>query len=91
MDVASIMETSNGLSIMASSGMRLAETEAWVQPTAFVTSPFCLQWYVKTVMFVCNSFFTETNFPFYLTNFNKFPWDIVAGPHHPAPMWNLCV
>jgi hypothetical protein len=40
MDVASITETSNALSVIASSGMTLAETEAWVQPTAFVLGPF---------------------------------------------------
>ena len=41
MDVSTVTEASNAISTtMASSGMMLAETEAWVQPTAFVLGPF---------------------------------------------------
>ena len=35
-----VSETSNSISTFASSGMTLAESEAWVQPTAFVLGPF---------------------------------------------------
>jgi hypothetical protein len=41
MDVSSLSETSNALStMMASSGLVLAETEPWVQPVSFVLGPF---------------------------------------------------
>lgn len=73
MDVASIVETSNAIS---SSATILAETEAWVQPTALVLGPFLNLMSFAMLCRVVASWYPETPL-------NKVPWVFVAWPTEP--------
>lgn len=77
MDVSAITEASHALSTAAaSSGMLLAETEAWVQPTALVLGPFLNFLSFAMLCRVVASWYPETNL-------NKVPWVFVAWPTEP--------
>lgn len=77
MDVSAITEASHSLStVAASSGMILAETEAWVQPTALVLGPFLNFLSFAMLCRVVASWYPETNL-------NKVPWVFVAWPTEP--------
>ncbi|CAJ1942426.1 unnamed protein product [Cylindrotheca closterium] len=77
MDVSAITEASHSLSTAAaSSGMLLAETEAWVQPTALLLGPFLNFLSFAMLCRVVASWYPETNL-------NKVPWIFVAWPTEP--------
>lgn len=77
MDVTAITEATHSLSTAAaSSGMLLAETEAWVQPTALVLGPFLNFLSFAMLCRVVASWYPETNL-------NKVPWIFVAWPTEP--------
>jgi len=75
-DVPSVLETVNSVAPAASSGILLAETEAWVQPTALVLGPFLNFMSFAMLCRVVASWYPETNL-------NKLPWSIVAWPSEP--------
>ena len=78
MDVSAITEASHSLATAAeaSSGMLLAETEAWVQPTALLLGPFLNFLSFAMLCRVVASWYPETNL-------NKVPWIFVAWPTEP--------
>jgi YggT family protein len=77
MDVASFAETSNAISsAVYSSGITLAETEAWVQPTALILGPFLNFLSFAMLCRVVASWYPETNL-------NRIPWLFVAWPTEP--------
>ena len=77
MDISAITEASHSLSTAAASpGMILAETEAWVQPTALVLGPFLNFLSFAMLCRVVASWYPETNL-------NKVPWVFVAWPTEP--------
>jgi YggT family protein len=77
MDVASITETTNALSsAVTSSGFTLAETEAWVQPTALVLGPFLNLMSFAMLCRVVASWYPDTKL-------NAVPWIFVAWPTEP--------
>ena len=77
MDVAAITDTSSAISsAIASSGITLAETEAWVQPTALILGPFLNFLSFAMLCRVVASWYPDTNL-------NEVPWLFVAWPTEP--------
>ena len=77
MDVAAITDASSAISsAIASSGITLAETEAWVQPTALILGPFLNFLSFAMLCRVVASWYPDTNL-------NEVPWLFVAWPTEP--------
>lgn len=72
---SSLTETVNA-AVSSGSGLLLAETEAWVQPTATVLGPFLNFMSFAMLCRVVASWYPETNL-------NEFPWAVVAWPSEP--------
>lgn len=60
----------------SNAGLLLAETEGWVQPTAFILGPFLNFLSFAMLCRVVASWYPETDL-------NKLPWNIVAWPTEP--------
>mmetsp|Transcript_712 Transcript_712/g.1495 ORF Transcript_712/g.1495 Transcript_712/m.1495 type:complete len:173 (-) Transcript_712:1543-2061(-) len=65
-----------GVAISSGSGLLLAETEAWVKPTATALGPFLNFMSFAMLCRVVSSWYPETNL-------NEFPWVVVAWPSEP--------
>merc|ERR1719343_1035329 len=65
-----------GVTMASGSGLFLAETEKWVQPTAAVLGPFLNFMSFAMLCRVVASWYPETNL-------KEFPWAIVAWPSEP--------
>lgn len=77
MDHASLSESANAVVAMTSgSGLLLAETEAWVKPTATLLGPFLNFMSFAMLCRVVSSWYPETKL-------NEFPWAVVAWPSEP--------
>ncbi|VEU39808.1 unnamed protein product [Pseudo-nitzschia multistriata] len=74
--IASSVAESVGVAISSGSGMLLAETEAWVKPTATVLGPFLNFMSFAMLCRVVASWYPDTNL-------NEFPWAVVAWPSEP--------
>merc|ERR1712025_1259125 len=73
---SSFSDTILGASMASGSGLLLAETEAWVKPTATVLGPFLNFMSFAMLCRVVASWYPETNL-------KEFPWAIVAWPSEP--------
>jgi len=76
MSVVSSLSDTFGTTLSSGSEFLLAETEAWVQPTATVLGPFLNFMSFAMLCRVVSSWYPETNL-------NDFPWAIVAWPSEP--------
>mmetsp|Transcript_51522 Transcript_51522/g.124403 ORF Transcript_51522/g.124403 Transcript_51522/m.124403 type:complete len:197 (-) Transcript_51522:214-804(-) len=71
-----VVDTVSTFSTTSTSTMMIAETEAWVQPTALFLGPFLNFMSFAMLCRVVASWYPETNL-------NEFPWAIVAWPSEP--------
>mmetsp|Transcript_24978 Transcript_24978/g.68880 ORF Transcript_24978/g.68880 Transcript_24978/m.68880 type:complete len:174 (+) Transcript_24978:594-1115(+) len=74
--IASSVTETVGVAISSGSGLLLAETEAWVAPTAAALGPFLNFMSFAMLCRVVASWYPETNL-------NEFPWAVVAWPSEP--------
>lgn len=74
--IASSISDTVGVAMISGSGLLLAETEAWVKPTATVLGPFLNFMSFAMLCRVVSSWYPETNL-------KEFPWAIVAWPSEP--------